>query len=60
MKDKDCYVKPKTTPFLIGLWLWAYSILFHIDWQGAILNGIGILLCIYAMTQGKIESKKGK
>ena len=59
-EDESGSVMAKPIPLIIGLGLWAYAVLFHMDMWGAIASGVGILFYGYSIVQGKVKDEKKK
>ena len=49
--------------YLIGLSVWTYTIWYHMDWKGAVLNTIAlaiIIICSGNNAKENIENQNGK
>ena len=44
----------KPIQLIVGLSLWGYGVIFHMDCWGIITTGIGMLFYGYSIAQGKI------
>lgn len=54
-------IEVKPIQFVMGLGLWGYAVIYHMDLLGMILSGIGMLFYGYSIAEGKVmKLKKNK